>query len=242
PDCHGLIDHREVFSLIEASSAFPGAFAPVWLKRATEPGAGCGRPSPDSALFSDGGIFDNNPIDLAAGIYDETIWKNPRAPDTNALLLFIDPDRQSGRLGRAKLTAGKPAAATGGIAALLDLFAGAVPAARQYELQALGRLPARAHRAAVALSARVAGPVYHSRHARWSTRPRRRGPRAAAGALPARGGAVRQRPVPPWRPDRQCSLPGRLSHHVAAPCERYATPRGRPGGQSREDLRTRKLA
>ena len=144
PDCHGLIDHREVFSLIEASSAFPGAFAPVWLKRATEPGAGCGRPSPDSSLFSDGGIFDNNPIDLAAGIYDETIWKNPRAPDTNALLLFIDPDRQSGRLGRAKLTAGKPAAATGGIAALLDLFAGAVPAARQYELQAFGRLLARA--------------------------------------------------------------------------------------------------
>jgi len=45
--------------------------------------------------FSDGGIFDNNPIDLAAGIYDETIWKKPRTPDANSLLLFIDPDRVS---------------------------------------------------------------------------------------------------------------------------------------------------
>jgi len=144
PDCHGVIDHRDVFSLIEASSAFPGAFAPVWLHSATEAGAGCGRLPQDSALFSDGGIFDNNPIDLAAGIYDAAIWKNPRIPDANALLLFIDPDRQSGRLSRAKLTVGKSAAATGGIAALLDLFAGAVPAARQYELQAFGRLLARA--------------------------------------------------------------------------------------------------
>src|SRR5947199_374784 len=144
PDCQGVIDRRDVFSLIEASSAFPGAFAPVWLKSAPEAGATCNRQPHDSALFSDGGIFDNNPIDLAAGIYDAAIWKNPRTPDTNALLLFIDPDRQSGRLSRAKLTAGKSAAATGGIAALLDLFAGAVPAARQYELQAFGRLLARA--------------------------------------------------------------------------------------------------
>src|SRR5204863_352830 len=83
------------------SSAFPGAFAPVWLKSAPDAGATCNRQPHDSALFSDGGIFDNNPIDLAAGIYDETIWKNPRTPDANSLLLFIDPDRLSGRLGQA---------------------------------------------------------------------------------------------------------------------------------------------
>ena len=144
PDCHGVIDHGEVFSLIEASSAFPGAFAPVWLNSEPEAGSGCGRAPHDSALFSDGGIFDNNPIDLAAGIYDETIWKNPRTPDANSLLLFIDPDRVSGRLGQTKLKQERPPPATGGIASLLDLFAGAVPAARQYELQAFGRLLARA--------------------------------------------------------------------------------------------------
>ncbi len=144
PDCHGVIDHGDVFSLIEASSAFPGAFAPVWLKSAPEAGSMCSRLPHDSALFSDGGIFDNNPIDLAAGIYDETIWKNPRTPDANSLLLFIDPDRLSGRLGQAKRKPERLAPATGGIAALLDLFAGAVPAARQYELQAFGRLLARA--------------------------------------------------------------------------------------------------
>src|SRR5256885_5194123 len=144
PDCHGVIDHGDVFSLIEASSAFPSAFAPVWLKSAPDAGATCNRQPHDSALFSDGGIFDNNPIDLAAGIYDETIWKNPRTPDATSLLLFIDPDRLSGRLGQAKRKPERLAPATGGIAALLDLFAGAVPAARQYELQAFGRLLARA--------------------------------------------------------------------------------------------------
>ena len=145
PDCRGMIERSDVFSLVEASSAFPGAFQPVWLRRAASVGSGCGRvPHDDSALFSDGGLFDNNPIDLAAGIYDKAIWKNAHKPDSSALLVFIAPDRLRDRLAHAKRREGRAPPATGGIAALLDLFAGAVPAARQYELQAFGRLLARA--------------------------------------------------------------------------------------------------
>ena len=144
PDCDGVIARKDVFRLIEASSAFPAFFPPVFLRRESSVGSGCGDVSPDTALFTDGGLFDNNPVDLAAAIYDEAIWKNPHEPDPNALLVFIDPDRQRGRLAHAATSAARLPVATGGIAALLDLFAGAVPAARQYELQAFGRLLARA--------------------------------------------------------------------------------------------------
>jgi predicted acylesterase/phospholipase RssA len=146
PDCAGAIDPDDVFSLIEASSAFPGAFAPVSLRHEAAPGTGCGGglPSDTSALFSDGGLFDNNPIDLVAGIYADAVWKNPDRPDPNALLLFIDPEALRGRLATVEKERKREPPATGGISALLDLFAGAVPAARQYELQAFGRLLARA--------------------------------------------------------------------------------------------------
>ena len=146
PDCDGAIDPDDVFSLIEASSAFPGAFAPVALRHQSSPGAGCGSgpPSGVSALFSDGGLFDNNPIDLAAGIYADAVWKNPDRPDPNALLVFIDPDALRGRLATVEKQREREPPASGGISALVDLFAGAVPAARQYELQAFGRLLARA--------------------------------------------------------------------------------------------------
>lgn len=143
PDCHGRIAAADVFSLIEASSAFPGAFSPIALRGETRPGQGCGPQPPDTALFSDGGLFDNNPIDLAAGIYADAIWKNPDRPDPNALLVFIDPDALRGRLARIERERKREGPATGGISALMDLFAGAVPAARQYELQAFGRLLAR---------------------------------------------------------------------------------------------------
>src|SRR5262249_4295188 len=66
--------------------------------------------------------------------------------DTSAIMIFIDPDALRGRLAqvaRARADSNPPPA-TGGIAALLDLFAGAVPAARQYEAQSFARLLARA--------------------------------------------------------------------------------------------------
>jgi predicted acylesterase/phospholipase RssA len=145
PDCDGVIDPDDVFSLVEASSAFPGAFAPVSLRHEPSLGAGCDTgPPPDAALFSDGGLFDNNPIDLAAGIYADAIWKNWERSDSNAMLVFIDPDALRGRLASVEKKREREPPATGGISALLDLFAGAVPAARQYEMQAFGRVLARA--------------------------------------------------------------------------------------------------
>jgi len=146
PDCKGAIEPDDVFSLIEASSAFPGAFSPVSLRHEASPGAGCGSepPAAVSALFSDGGLFDNNPIDLVVGIYADAVWRNPDRPDPNALLLFIDPEALRGRLATVEKQRKREPPSTGGISALVDLFAGAVPAARQYELQAFGRLLARA--------------------------------------------------------------------------------------------------
>jgi predicted acylesterase/phospholipase RssA len=146
PDCKDVVPTIHVFPLVEASSAFPGAFAPVQLKFQDEPHSDCAGEKHDSALFSDGGLFDNNPIDLAAGLYNETVWKRPDRADTSAIMIFIDPDALRGRLAhvaRARADSNPPPA-TGGIAALLDLFAGAVPAARQYEAQSFARLLARA--------------------------------------------------------------------------------------------------
>jgi predicted acylesterase/phospholipase RssA len=146
PDCEGAIEPNDVFRLIEASSAFPGAFSPVKLRRQSSPGAGCGAgpPADTTTLFSDGGLFDNNPIDLVAGIYADAIWKDRDRPDPNAQLVFIDPEALRGRLAAVEKQRKRQRPATGGISALVDLFAGAVPAARQYELQAFGRLLARA--------------------------------------------------------------------------------------------------
>lgn len=146
PDCRDVVRASHVFSLIEASSAFPGAFSPVSLQYQDQPHGDCAGQPHDSALFSDGGLFDNNPIDLAAGLYNETVWRHPDRADTTAIMIFIDPDAARGRLAaveRARADSNPPPA-TGGIAALLDLFAGAVPAARQYEAQSFARLLARA--------------------------------------------------------------------------------------------------
>lgn len=149
PDCRGAIDPTDVFSLVEASSAFPGAFAPVSVKYEERLGSGCDRHEQDSTFFSDGGLFDNNPIDLAAGVYDETVSPYPQRADSDAILVFTDPDALRGRFATVRqeshaLADSGHVVATGGIAALLDLFAGAVPSARQYEIQAFGRTLARA--------------------------------------------------------------------------------------------------
>ena len=146
PDCQDVVANHHVFPLVEASSAFPGAFAPVQLEIQERAHADCAGEHHDSALFSDGGLFDNNPIDLAAGLYNEAVWKRPDRADSSAIMIFIDPDALRGRLAqvaRARADSNPPPA-TGGIAALLDLFAGAVPAARQYEAQSFARLLARA--------------------------------------------------------------------------------------------------
>ena len=146
----GAVEANDVFALIQASSAFPGAFAPVRLTHVDPNISGCRevtRPHcVTTDVFSDGGLFDNNPIDLAAGIYSEAIWTDPSAADTNATIIYISPDQLRGRYKAARdsLERARPTPADGGISALLDLVGGAVPSARQYELQTFARLLERA--------------------------------------------------------------------------------------------------
>jgi predicted acylesterase/phospholipase RssA len=146
PGPDGAIGIDTVFSVVQASSAFPGAFAPVRLEY-VDSTAACDerpdRPCTSTALFSDGGVFDNNPIDLAAGLYNEFFWKNEERADSSVIMVFIDPDALRGRLRETRNEEVRPPA-SGGIAALVDLFTGAIPAARQYELQSFGRLLERA--------------------------------------------------------------------------------------------------
>ncbi len=78
-DIHGRIEEHAVFDLSEASSAFPLAFEPKELEyypdealpdtSAACPRQGAACVEPESDFFIDGGVFDNNPLDLAMGIY-----------------------------------------------------------------------------------------------------------------------------------------------------------------------------
>ena len=101
-DQRDVIATHDVFSLIQASSAFPGAFAPVELEYFDPNKRGCAGDAfvqcSDSALFTDGGVFDNNPIDLAAGIYNAAVWENESAADSNAIMIYIDPEALRGDL------------------------------------------------------------------------------------------------------------------------------------------------
>lgn len=145
-DTAGVVSTPDVFKLTEASSAFPIAFAPRALrfyhpetllgeKGACPQSAGGTCTVPEREHFIDGGVFDNNPVDL--------IWSlthpdaGPVEPRTR--LVYIDPDNYRLPLaGRA--AAAQESVPTGGIEALLKLAESAVPAARQYELQSLQRV------------------------------------------------------------------------------------------------------
>jgi hypothetical protein len=155
------ISVRRVFDLLEAASAFPVAFGPrvigYYDARALQsdgrcPVAGgdgaCDRA--DSASFVDGGVFDNNPLGLALELYRltapaETLVVNGsdrvdtvvvHAPFPTALYTAVNlhrgtlADRPPKRGERAQL---------GGLHAAVRLLAGAVPAAREYELQTVAR-------------------------------------------------------------------------------------------------------
>lgn len=129
-----VIPQDTVFNLVKASSAFPGAFAPVRLAYDV-PGE-----DRDSAAFSDGGLFDNSPVALAAGIYAVAIRENPEVADA-ATLIHISPLKLRGRYDSALVAAENTVEVEeGGIGALLTLLAGAVPSALEYELHSFARL------------------------------------------------------------------------------------------------------
>lgn len=143
-DASGQISTLDVFKLTESSSAFPVAFAPRPLQyyhpKALDPRTGgcpqattgaCQRPERES--FLDGGVFDNNPVDL--------IWSlRPEADSAlKPRLIYIDQDNYREPLKGTRFVLRK-APPSGGIDALLHLAASAVPVAQQYELQSLQRV------------------------------------------------------------------------------------------------------
>lgn len=139
-----------IFPVVKASSAFPVAFQPVVLQLDRDDEV---QPAPE--MFVDGGLFDNNPVDLALVLHRAAGY----APDTLSLptpyyqLLYVDPDNLRLGAGGAGCTAHalrKPSAcppppdpAPGGLRPVLRLMSGAFSSAREYELFALSRtLPA----------------------------------------------------------------------------------------------------
>jgi predicted acylesterase/phospholipase RssA len=155
---------NSLFTIVRASSAFPVAFAPVEMALYN--------PESDSArneLFADGGVFDNNPIDLANLLQDWIETRdNPRiggkapplppppgpvagaqgvrdletAPKSRRLL-YVDPDvrREVSRASprHSLATLRERRPVPGGLRSVLQLLSGSVDAAREYELSALGR-------------------------------------------------------------------------------------------------------
>jgi len=83
----GTIKYKNIIKSIQASSAFPVAFAPVELEGVLIPK----RKECAKNIFVDGGVFDNIPIELL-----EAISKNNN-PNPLAEVHFIDPDNIRGK-------------------------------------------------------------------------------------------------------------------------------------------------
>jgi hypothetical protein len=138
----GRISTKDVLRAVEASAAYPIAFAPVkldvWYPDPIRGGTA------ETSVFIDGGVFDNNPVNLALGIYHHEARSGTRHrayPDSvpPAHVLFINPYRYRQDLARTRTDPYLSVPAAGGIAALGEFLGGAVATARQYELQLLAR-------------------------------------------------------------------------------------------------------
>jgi predicted acylesterase/phospholipase RssA len=143
------IDSTWILSAMKASGAFPVAFAPVGIsyqdaalldsrRRCSDPIDDCtGR-----GMFLDGGVFDNNPLQLALDMYAKTPQGMRRDPNTR--VIFIESDRLRARAERLappdRVSEQNPER---GLGALLKFASGFVPSARQYELQSLARSMAK---------------------------------------------------------------------------------------------------
>jgi hypothetical protein len=148
-----------VFTAVEASSAFPLAFAPRTLEYSklsdVLPGSLCRSEASNGwrcdtvrkAQFLDGGVFDNNPLGLAYGLYRclPYDWSSAEveessciAPNRPAMLVYMDPDARrlaTGSQVRTDIDYGH----VSGLATIPLLVQGAVQTGRQYELAVFGR-------------------------------------------------------------------------------------------------------
>ena len=127
----GPIVADTVLEAVQASSAYPVAFAPVSLLvwHSDE-----GEYQPD--VFLDGGVFDNNPINLVLDLYR---IENGGTGAAHVDVLYINPGKYRGRLAQIRSPTGSRPVAAGGLSAATQFLGGAVSTARQYELQLLAR-------------------------------------------------------------------------------------------------------
>ncbi len=140
----GSIPHDSVLAIVEASSAFPVAFAPRQLRYyyadMLQRGGACPMENGVCAKhrqsqFIDGGVFDNIPMSLTIGMYQRTRPRTVRDPLT---LVFVDPGLLRGRLQQARAERQNEPIAYG-LDAVTRVARGAVPSARKYELFSFGR-------------------------------------------------------------------------------------------------------
>lgn len=161
-----------VFKAVEASSAYPVAFGPRTLTyhkatdvrpggpcRATASGWSCD--SSRQGQFTDGGVFDNNPLGLAYALHRCVPYRQPSPVDPPRVLLtresdrtpamqackvtdsvtivYIDPDARRDKAGRAAVNeiTNDPVQ---GLSAVTTLVSQAVNTAREYELAVFNRM------------------------------------------------------------------------------------------------------
>lgn len=135
---------------VEASSAFPLAFQPkelnVWHSGPHSPGYRRDR-------YIDGGVFDNNPVNLVLDLYSEYYPKGlnrqGQVPGLATLaasqhrqtisMVYVNPGNLRDPLRKARGAPVAPRISPGGLMSVRQLLTGAIPSARQYELQLWAR-------------------------------------------------------------------------------------------------------
>lgn len=115
-----------LFGAVEASSAFPLAFSPKRL-RVLNPKADSGTVE----MVMDGGVFDNNPVGLATWLYPRTA----AGTSDSLLVVYINPMQLRGTLSAVRQQRARLRDAPGGLSSVLQLARGAVPSARQHDLE-----------------------------------------------------------------------------------------------------------
>lgn len=146
PTYEGLLGTKDVFNATMASSSFPVAFAPRKVNY-VHAGLGASDEQPEEALFTDGGVFDNNPMSLAAGLNRHTgtasdlVYSSPmnyRQPMLDARLP-CSPLASEGARAKAREAGYCKEPQPSGLTAARVLLVGAYESARQYELQSFAR-------------------------------------------------------------------------------------------------------
>ena len=130
-----------VFNVVLASSSFPVAFAPREVKYELGGLRMPGTPSSvETAQFSDGGVFDNNPLGLSWGLFEleREARKQTLDPTARVMVAYSSPGTYRGALDKARRPGPNGQERTG-LGAAVQLVGGAIASARQYELQAFAR-------------------------------------------------------------------------------------------------------